>query len=167
MIEIPLSGKYQHLVALVDDGDEWVTEWKWYAMTRPRTTYVSRADILPGGYRTSYLLHRVIMRSTTRHSIVHFEVDHVNGDGLDNRRENLRLATPAQNAHNRPLQSNNTSGVRGVHWSVRRQQWRARIKVNNRYIELGFFSTLEGARAKREAAERKYYDEFVRSASDS
>jgi hypothetical protein len=162
MIEIPLSGKYHYLTALVDDDDEWVTQWEWYAMPRPRTTYVSRPETLPNGRRTSYLLHRVIMGAAITESIVLMEIDHRNGDGLDNRRANLRLATPAQNARNRPLQSNNTSGVKGVDWYPSKKKWRARIKVNNKYIDLGLFDYLEDAKKVREAAAAKYFREFQR-----
>jgi hypothetical protein len=157
VIEIRLGGKYHHLVALVDEEDEWVTQWKWYAMAHPRTTYVSRGDVLHGRYRVSYLLQREIMIAPCNK-----EVDHRNGDGLDNRRTNLRLATPAQNARNRPLQSNNTSGVRGVHWCASKGRWRARIKVNNKYIELGLPTDLDSAARVREAAALKYYGEFQR-----
>jgi hypothetical protein len=157
VIEIPLEGKYHHLVALVDDEDEWVTQWKWYAMARPRTTYVSRNDVLGSRYRVSYLLHRELMNAPCNK-----EVDHRNGDGLDNRRTNLRFATPAQNARNRPLQRNNTSGVRGVHWYASKGKWRARIKVNNKYIDLGLFNDLQSAARVREAAALKYYGEFQR-----
>ena len=92
MIEVPLSGKYHFLSALVDDEDEWVMQWKWYAMIRPRTTYVSRLDVLSSGRKTSYLLHRVIMRRTLGNEPLYTEVDHRNGNGLDNRRANLRFA---------------------------------------------------------------------------
>jgi hypothetical protein len=71
VIEIPLAGRYHHLVALVDDEDEWVTQWKWYAMARPRTTYVSRSDTLGGRYRVSYLLHRKIMNAPCNKEVDH------------------------------------------------------------------------------------------------
>lgn len=128
MIELPLAGK-SGLVALIDDQDAHLLEMAWYAMTTPYTTYVFRAT-----NGTTELMHRVIMKASCR-----LTVDHRSGNGLDNRRANLRLATNAQNARNRKLQSNNTSGVRGVHWCERKQRWRARIKVNNRYIDLGMF----------------------------
>jgi hypothetical protein len=56
----------------------------------------------------------------------------------------------------------NTSGVRGVHWYASKGKWRARIKVNNKYIELGLFNDLESAARVREAAALKYYGEFQR-----
>jgi hypothetical protein len=80
----------------------------------------------------------------------------------NNRRTNLRFATPAQNARNRPLQRNNTSGVRGVHWYAPKGKWRARNKVNNKYIDLDLFTDLESATRVREAAALKYYGECQR-----
>jgi hypothetical protein len=155
MIEVPLGkGPF---VALIDDDDEWVMEWSWNAVPRPTTVYVLRWDKLRSGRQMSVLLHRQILKPTAM-----MEVDHRNGDGLDNRKSNLRLATHAENSRNRRLQCNNTSGVRGVHWSTRKQKWRARIKVDNRYIELGCFEDLTEAAAVREQAALKYYGEFQR-----
>jgi hypothetical protein len=151
MIELSLAGR-SGLVALIDDQDAHLLEMAWYAMATPYNTYVFRAT-----NGTTELMHRVIMKASCR-----FMVDHRNGNGLDNRRANLRLATNAQNARNRKLQVNNTSGVRGVYWCERKQKWRARIKVDNRYIDLGMFTDLEKARTVREKAERRYYGEFVR-----
>jgi hypothetical protein len=87
MIELPLAGK-SGLVALIDDQDAHLLEMAWYAMTTPYTTYVFRAT-----NGTTELMHRVIMKASCR-----LTVDHRSGNGLDNRRANLRLATNAQNA---------------------------------------------------------------------
>jgi hypothetical protein len=74
VIQVPLGGKYHHLMALVDDEDEWVTQWKWYAMIRPRTTYVSRPETLPSGLHISYLLHREIMSAPFTKEVDHRRV---------------------------------------------------------------------------------------------
>lgn len=72
-------------------------------------------------------------------------IDHINGDRRDNRFCNLREATPAENAQNKSLYSNNTSGYPGVHWDSRAQLWRAQIRVQGRRIHLGRFSTPDEA----------------------
>lgn len=90
------------------------------------------------------------------------EVDHINGNRLDNRRENLRICTHQQNMMNRGIQKNNTSGVIGVYYSEKYSKWHARIKVNGKYIHLGYFNNLDEAACVRKNAEEKYFNEFAR-----
>jgi hypothetical protein len=82
------------------------------------------------------------------------QIDHIDGNGLNNRIENLRDVTNAENARNRKKQKNNESG----HTGVRRERgkWRAVIEVSGREIYLGLFINLEEAVAARKAAEAKY-----------
>jgi hypothetical protein len=88
-------------------------------------------------------------------------IDHINRNPLDNRRSNLRPATQQQQNCNQGKQSNNTSGVRGVGWHKFKQKWRARIKLNGKRLELGYFDNLEDATRVRRAAELKYHEEFA------
>jgi hypothetical protein len=89
-------------------------------------------------------------------------VDHIDGDGLNNTKENLRPATYQQNAWNRGLGKNNTSGYKGVVWEADRQKWKARIKVNNKYQHLGRYKKKsDAAKAYAEASER-LHGEFGR-----
>lgn len=74
-----------------------------------------------------------------------YEIDHINLDTLDNRRCNIRYCTHQQNQMNQPLQRNNTSGVSGVSYYPPRHKFRARIKVNQKEIHLGYFDTFEDA----------------------
>ncbi|WP_456710733.1 HNH endonuclease [Bradyrhizobium sp. USDA 4452] len=91
-----------------------------------------------------------------------FVIDHVNGDTLDNRRMNLRIATVEQNAKNRRLARNNTSGVTGVYWHRRDCRWTSCICLNASNRELGQFETFDEAVAARRAAEKVYFGEFAR-----
>ena len=84
------------------------------------------------------------------------EVDHINGDGGDNRPKNLRDVSPTQNQRNRPEALNNTSGATGVYWSKRRRRWYAQIKVARKPIHLGSFVHKSDAIAARKAAELKF-----------
>lgn len=87
------------------------------------------------------------------------QVDHVNGNRLDNRRQNLRICTATQNAMNRLERVDNTSGFRGV--SQRKDgRYEAYIHVNGRKIHLGLFKKLTDAINTRLKAEIKYYREF-------
>jgi len=90
------------------------------------------------------------------------EIDHINGDKLDNRRENLRSATRSQNKMNSGKPKNNTSGYKGVCWYKRGNKWRAQIGINGKLKHLGYFEDKEeAAKAYKKAAE-KYHGEFVR-----
>ncbi len=73
------------------------------------------------------------------------QIDHINRNGLDNRRGNLRVATPAQNVYNRGLQDNNTSGFMGVVWNQSCKKWQAQIKVASRLKYLGVFADKQDA----------------------
>jgi hypothetical protein len=84
------------------------------------------------------------------------EIDHINGNKMDNRIENLRDVQTLENGKNRPKQINNTSGVTGVGYSQAKGKWFARIKVNQKLIHLGHFSTKEEATHRRLVAESRY-----------
>jgi len=89
-------------------------------------------------------------------------MDHINGNRLDNRIENLRIATRSQNGANRKYQTNNTSGYRGVHWVKADKIWRASIKVNNKVKQLGRYKTAEEASEVYELAADLLFGEFKR-----
>jgi len=84
------------------------------------------------------------------------EVDHINGDGSDNRWCNLRKASRHINGRNTRLKSNNTSGLHGIAWSKSRNKWRVRIVVDHKEIFLGRYSDLFEAVCVRKAAELKH-----------
>lgn len=106
-------------------------------------------------------------RPSTVHSLLvkaprGMHVDHINGDKLDNRLENLRVVTPQSNQVNRKrLNKNNTSGIRGVaRRGSLKNPWHAQIMVNGKNIYLGLFPTMEAAAQARRLAELKYYGEL-------
>lgn len=91
-----------------------------------------------------------------------FVVDHINGNILDNRKENLRVCTHTQNMWNRKTHKNNKLGVKGVYYCPHRCKYVAQIKVNKKKINLGRFNLLEdAAQAYRDAA-LLYHGEFAR-----
>lgn len=137
-------------VAIVDDSSfEKIKSYKWC---------LSKAG---NGYAYAWngtkpiLMHRVILNPSQK-----IHVDHINGDGLDNRIENLRICTHGQNMSNRKLHKNNTSGYKGVNWE--REKWRATIYKNGKKISLGcFHDILDAAMAYNKAA-IKHYGEFAK-----
>jgi len=90
-------------------------------------------------------------------------VDHKNNDPADNRIDNLRLATEAQNSRNTKLSKTNTSGYKGVYWCSYRNRWRAAITINSKPVQLGRFKTPEEAHAAYCAAAARLHGEFANS----
>ena len=89
-------------------------------------------------------------------------VDHINGNTLDNRRENLRICTKSENNWNRFFESRNKSNKIGVYWNDKlpTPKWMAYISINKQRIHLGYFNNYEDAVNARIKAEEKYYKEF-------
>lgn len=132
--EIPLTRGY---VAIVDDEDfELVSQYRWVAVTKKGYTTYAGSFVTTDGKRHQITMHRLVMNFPTS------SVDHINGDGLDNRRStNLRVATVSQNLANRGAPSNNTSGFKGVWWDRVRSVWVASIYPGGKHKRLGSFST--------------------------
>lgn len=95
------------------------------------------------------------------------EIDHENGNTLDNRIDNLRPATHAQNGHNQGLRSTNKSGVKGVSWAADRRKWFASITINGREKALGRFNTLEEAAEARRRAEVAHHGAFTHTVGNA
>lgn len=105
--------------------------------------------------RVSFLSHRVAW-------LLHYgrwpskNIDHRDGDGRNNKIDNLREAGPKQNSLNLKLNSSNSTGVTGVYWKKQSRKWIACIGQNRKQIHLGSFDSFEGAVTARKEAERKY-----------
>jgi hypothetical protein len=151
MREIPLT---QGQLTIVDDEDyDHLIQWKWFASKLSGKYYATRAR---SGRVGHMFMHREILSAPQK-----IECDHKNGSTLDNRRENLRMCSTAQNQHNSRKHIDNTSGVKGVDFL--NGKWRARISVNGIRKWLGRFSNIEDAAAAREAASKIYHGEFARN----
>jgi len=150
MKDIKLSGGY---VALVDDGDfDNLNKYKWYAQVAKYVNYArGTVDKKP------VMMHRFIM-GVTDPSIC---VDHRDGDGLNNQRSNLRIATKSQNNTNRLRYKNLTGKYRGVSWSKQNGNWRAQIRLNTKKINLGGYDNQEDAAKAYNEAAIKYHGDFA------
>lgn len=89
------------------------------------------------------------------------QVDHRNQNKLDDRFDNLRLATNGQNQANISMNKRNTSGVQGVGWHKRIGKWQSSIRINGKLISLGYFSDLQEAAAARRSAEIQYFGAYA------
>lgn len=148
------------LQTFVDDADfEWLSQWKWCSMTSRDKFYGARNIHQREGSPHLVLLHRQILGLEKGDGLTG---DHINGNTLDNRRENLRIATYMENGRNRGKQANNTSGFKGVSWHKRNRKWWAQIQVDGKHFSLGFFTTPEKAHAIYCEAATKQHREFAR-----
>ena len=121
----------------------------------------SRGYFLVGIDKNEYGLHRIIFLYHYGHLTKGKEIDHIDGNRTNNRIENLREVTPSQNQFNRAYQKN-ASGVKGVSWCNRNQKWRSVIMINYKQIHLGYYDTIEEAKAVIEKARNEYHGDFAR-----
>lgn len=127
---------------LIDDEDyDLVSKYIWYAS--PNTVGGFYASTKIKDTNSTLYSHRLIMGFPKG-----MVVDHINHDTLDNRKSNLRICTQSQNAFNRGLQRQNTSGYKGVHFYKRKDKYMAYIDVNRKRIHLGYFKTAQEAAKK-------------------
>src|SRR5690606_6128392 len=143
------------LVALIDEADAAMAlARKWYAGRSGRTFYAQRTDLAADGSRLTVRLHTFL--TGWRY------VDHINGNGLDNRRANLREAEHRQNLMNQRRPRHNTSGFKGVTLNKRTGKWEAQILPQGRHIRLGSFEDPEEAARAYDAAALLHFGEFAR-----
>jgi hypothetical protein len=141
--------------------------WKvWRGRTNKIGKVAGTSDRM--GYRKIMLGGRFYMAHRLAWLYVHGEwppvyMDHINGDTSDNRIANLRPATHTQNALNKGMHRNNTSGYKGVVWIKSRGYWTATIQVNGKRRRLGVFDSKEAAHEAYSAAAREHFGEWARS----
>ena len=150
-MRVPLT---RGLHALVDKADyERVAAFKWSARPNNKTVYAQRAILLPDGRTSTQQMHTFITGSVG--------VDHVNRNGLDNRRMNLRPATTSQNNANQGIRRDNTSGFKGVSWEAANRRWHARIRSDGKLHSLGRYATREEAALAYDAAATEFFGEYA------
>jgi hypothetical protein len=150
---IPLT---QGKVAIVDDEDfEKLNRYKWNAGLIGNIWYAKRM-VTSNGRRKDMTMHRQLMKKPSGKFI-----DHINHDGLDNRRENLRICTRSQNNKNHRKLKNNTSGMNNVHWYKKSKKWMAYIKKDGKKTHLGLFIDKEEAGRAVDKKAKELFGEFA------
>lgn len=141
-----------------DDADR-VGQFNWRAAYREkgRCFYAVRSQKREGMRHIEQAMHGFILGMREG-----FQVDHVHGRTLDNRKSQLRYATRSQQKMNSGLYANNKTGRKGIYWRERDQQWSASISVEGKQMHLGQFDRKEDAIFARQTAEQKYFGEFNR-----
>jgi hypothetical protein len=139
-------------IALVDDADfETVRRLKWRVHQSKNTFYVTT------GHKPALPLHRFLLKPLPDQV-----VDHVNGDGLDNRRENLRACTQLDNMKNQRRHADSRSPFKGIWWSKDCRKWAAQIYHAGKRKYLGLFAKPEDAAKAYDAKARELFGPFAR-----
>lgn len=164
VIEIPLT---QGQLTIVDAIDADLARVKWCALFQHSYAgggkfTAARNTPTINGKRTTEMMHRVILSRKLGRSLLHSElVDHIDGNPLNNCRDNLRIATHSQNLMNKGKQSTNTSGYKGVSWHKGARKWAAQIIVNGKRLYIGEFKTPEEAHVAYCEAAKELHGEFA------
>ncbi len=144
--------------ALVDDEDsERVSTHKWCLLKVGDLYYARRNKLVNQAWKTE-LMHRVVMNAEKGQ-----QLDHIDGDGLNNTKANLRFCTHSQNIANSTPMENCSSKYKGVYWNRQNKKWRAQIILNGKGSFLGSFnSQIEAAKAYDKKA-KEVFGEFART----
>jgi hypothetical protein len=152
---IPLTqGKF----AIVDNADhEWLSQWNWFARRDKHGKWYAARTIFIGDRKSGRTMHREILCPLDSQLI-----DHADGNGLNNRRNNIRIASTCQNAQNAKTPTTNTSGCKGVSWVPNLNKWKVQITANRKHMYLGIFSDKRVAAKVYEEAAKRLHGEFAK-----
>lgn len=143
-------------IALVSDRDfPALKKWKWHAFynSDSEVWYARRNIRLPNGKQRGVLMHQVLLPG-------HKQIDHRDGNGLNNQRGNIRPCSRSENNGNRGPSSNNTSGHKGVF--LFKGKWMAQIGMGGKLIYLGLFKSRKSAAIAYNVAAQKHFGEFAK-----
>ena len=151
---IHYSKRFGECKILIDDtvGEELLKVYKIYASCLNGKLY-AKAYRYENGKQISFLVHRLIMKPKNNQ-----QIDHINGNGLDNRKENLRLATASQNMQNRKGWGKFPKGVKLNKYTGK---YEARFQMNKQYFHLGNFDTVEEASQAYQTKAKEYFGELL------
>ena len=150
-------GLTQNKVALVDDKDfEYLNQWKWHVLKDYLTYYAARNIRLANGKQTSIRMHRVILNVPKG-----MVTDHIDHNGLNNQKANLRICDASENNMNRKSQRNSSSKFKGVFWHKRNKKWSAQLTFKGETNYLGFFNSEKDASLAYDKKAIELFGEFA------
>ena len=135
----------------IDVSPEWNIKWA----GKPAGCKTENGRYVVGVCRAQYQFHRIVWKIYYG-SDPSGQIDHIDGDPLNNRIANLRVVSQSGNNKNKARSKHNTSGVTGVYWSKPRGMWYSQIRENYKLIHIGFFTEKADAIAARKQAERDH-----------
>ena len=161
-----LSGEYG--IGYTNKGKEFYFDLEDYNLIKDYTWYNSHGYIVTEVWNPSerksirIMMHKIVLEKQLNKTLSNEnDIDHISRKRLDNRKNNLRLCSHADNVKNGSLRSDNTSGVTGVIYNSSKHRWEARLQCNNKIIRLGRYKTKEEAIKARLQAEKEYFGEFA------
>lgn len=158
-VEFSYSTDGKTVYGTIPDGTRFCIDADMVEIIKDKSFYRCRQ-----GYGSEYLTdcHGIKLHEYLYPHKEGYEIDHINLNTFDNRRCNIRYCTHQQNQMNQPIQKNNTSGVSGVSWYAPRGKFRARIKISQREIHLGYYGTFEEAVQARNVGMECMFGEYGR-----
>lgn len=156
------SPKYGTHTVLVDNEDyDEVMKYKWCVDCRSANLIYARRTVYnENGKRTVQRIHQLILNVPKG-----MEVDHIDGNGLNNAKRNLRICSHNQNGKNTTKYKNNISGFKGVSWQKGSNKYSAQIRIDKKKIHLGYFVSAEDASKAYNKKAKELFGEFYRKDS--
>lgn len=144
--------------AFIDSEDfNKVSAYKWYADKSGNGFYAVANSKDENGKHKKIRMHQFIFGKK-----IGFQIDHIDGNGLNNMKSNLRYATHSQNQHNRKKYTNNTSDLKGVFWHKNKKKWYSAIRVSSKLVHLGYFDSKLKAHETYCKAALRFHGDFAR-----
>lgn len=139
-----------------------INRFKWRVMGSGNNFYAVR-EVNSMGKRWAELMHRVVMEKKIKRKLKKEEyIDHINGNGLDNRRCNLRVCNQSQNLANSRIRKDNKSGFKGIYYDKSRKSYQAYVNMKGKRYRLGRFKDIKEAIEKRNIKYKELFGEFAK-----
>lgn len=151
-----ILAKQNHFILVDEEDYELLKSFKWRIL-KGNTTFYAQTDIRLNGYTKTVYMHRIITGD-----ISGFDVDHIDGNGLNNQKNNLRVCTRQQNQMNRKKSTGKTSKYKGVYMKKRDGFFYATIKINKKPIWIGSYKTEQEAALAYDIKAKELFGDYAK-----